>query len=61
MPKHLREALRLAGIPRGQVQIKQRGHLHVTFEGRTITCSCSPKDPHTATMRIARQMKKPNP
>ena len=61
MSKHIREALRLAGLKLSQVVITQNphGHPHITVlgTGKTITASSTPRNPDTALRLIARDLR----
>ena len=58
MLKHIRDALRLAGLRASEVQVVQglKGHIELRHNGKRIKCSSSPKDPHIAALRIARDL-----
>jgi len=59
LPKHIREAIRQAGVCLSDVTFKPRpGHPLLLVDGRRISCSGTPKDPHTAALRIARDLRK---
>lgn len=59
MLKHIRNAIRLAGLKANEVEVVQglKGHIELRRNGKRIKCSSSPKDPHTATLRIARDLR----
>ena len=56
--KHIKNALKKAGLRLSDVVIEEtrKGHVFIIHNGRKITCSSSPKDPHTATLRIAKEL-----
>jgi hypothetical protein len=62
MTKHLRTALRLAGLKLSQVVITQNphGHPHITIgsTGKTVVCSSTPRSPETASKLIARDLRR---
>lgn len=59
MKKHVREAIRLAGLAPGQVEIHQRGnHPYVVINGRKIFFSFSPKNSDHTTINIAKDIRK---
>ena len=60
MIKHIREALRLAGLRQSDVTFTRspNGHPHITVAatGKTVIASCSPRDPHAAARMLARDL-----
>lgn len=58
MIKHLRRAIKLAGLRLSDVTVTQKGHFKLTVRGKVIACSGTPKDSHTAALRIAREMRR---
>lgn len=56
--KHIREALRLAGLRQSEVVITRtgNGHTHLVVNGKTVIASCSPSDPHAAARMLARDL-----
>jgi hypothetical protein len=58
MLKHIRTAIRLAGLKASQVKVVQglKGHIELRHNGKRIKCSSSPKDPHVAALRIAKDL-----
>lgn len=58
IPKHIREALRLAGVV-AAVERGRGGHFHLRLaDGRRVTASCTPADPYGAAWQIARRLTK---
>lgn len=55
--KHIRKAIRLAGLKVSEVTIKRSGHFKLTVRGKVVGCSSTPKDKHTAALRIARDLR----
>ena len=60
MMKHIREALKLAGIKASEVEVRttRNSHVHLRYKGRLIVCASSPKNPHHAAQNIARDLLK---
>ena len=60
MIKHIREALRLAGLRQSDVVFTRspNGHPHITVAatGKTVVASCSPSNPHAAARMLARDL-----
>ena len=57
--KHVKEALKLAGLRSSEVEISDsHGHVHIRFRGRLVSTSGSPKDQHTAALRIAKDLRR---
>lgn len=58
-PKHIRKALKLAGIRPSEVEITTaHGHIHIRYQGRLISASSSPKDKDTAALKIYRDLRR---
>jgi hypothetical protein len=54
MMKHIRDAIELSGVPPSQVQnLNKPGHVILVVNGRRISCSCSPKNAHIVSKKIA--------
>jgi hypothetical protein len=52
--KHIRDAIELSGVPPSQVRrLDTPGHVILVVNGRRITCSSSPKNPHVVSKKIA--------
>ena len=59
MKKHLREAIRLAGLRLSDVTVAPaRGHYRLTVAGVTTTASGSPRCADTAAWRIADDLRR---
>jgi hypothetical protein len=60
MMKHIREAIRLSGVPANEIEVSntKKGHIHLRRNGRLVVCASSPKDPATAAARIANDLRK---
>lgn len=60
MIKHIREALRLAGLRQSEVTFSRspNGHPHITVAatGKTVVASCSPRNPDMAARMLARDL-----
>jgi hypothetical protein len=58
MMKHIREAIRLSGIPSGQIEVTvSKGHVHLRRNGRLVVCSSTPKDATIAARNIASDLR----
>lgn len=56
--KHIKEALRMAGLRSSEVDVAHsKGHIHIRHNGKLVIAASSPKDPHTAALRIAKELK----
>jgi hypothetical protein len=60
MMKHIREAIRLSGIPATEIEVSntKKGHIHLRRNGRLIVCSSTPSDPTIAARNIANDLRK---
>lgn len=60
MTKHIREALKLAGLRLSDVVIVRtpKGHPHICVNGKTVVASCSPRNPDSAARLIARDLRR---
>jgi phenylacetate-coenzyme A ligase PaaK-like adenylate-forming protein len=62
MTKHLRTALRLAGLRMSEIAITRspNEHPHITIgsTGKTVVCSSTPRSPETASKLIARDLRR---
>ena len=57
MLKHIRAAIKQAGLSLSQVEYQSRdGHIVLILNHHKIICSSSPRDRDTATKRIAREL-----
>lgn len=59
MRKHLRDALRISGVPNDRVQIEKGGkHPYLIVNGFRIIFAESPKNPHYCSLNLARDIVK---
>jgi hypothetical protein len=58
MKQHIRRGVLLAGLRLSEVDVRGPGHVRLTLpNGRRVTASSSPRDPHTAALNIARDIR----
>jgi hypothetical protein len=60
MLKHVREGIRLSGIPPTEIEciVKRSGHVHLRRNGKLVVCSGSPADETIAARNIANELRK---
>lgn len=57
--RHVKEALKAVGLRSSDVEITcSKGHVHIRHNGRLIIASGTPKDPNTAVLRIAKDLRR---
>lgn len=57
MKKHVREAIRLAGLTPAEYELGRNGkHPFIIVNGKRITFAASPKNPDHTTLNLARDI-----
>jgi len=57
MLKHVREAIRLSGIPMSEIAYStSKGHIHLRVNGRLVVCASSPSNRDTSARVTAKQL-----
>lgn len=55
--RHIRKALRLAGVKASDVSITQNRHIHLLLNGKRITTACSPRNEYVTALNLARDLR----
>lgn len=59
MLKHVREAIRMSGIPMSAIDYStSNGHIHLRVGGRLVVCASSPSNRDVTTRLIAKNLKR---